>query len=92
MLGIIGPDKVHLGRGAVAIVFEPENGDRLLSPDNSQQLLPCERCGAPKWVLKNCVSFTCSACADEEDIGEEPMSEAAHSYAMDCCSNSVYRY
>jgi hypothetical protein len=64
--------------GTCRLTYNPANGDPLLSPDCSQQLLPCDRCGAPKWVLKNVAAFVCTVCVEAEDKGieEEPMPEA----------------
>lgn len=47
--------------------------ERLYSPDGSQQLLPCDRCGQPQWVAPNAVSVLCDDCAkpDPEDLPEE---------------------
>jgi hypothetical protein len=36
---------------------------QLLSPDGTQQLLPCEHCGQPQWVRLNVVSILCDICA-----------------------------
>jgi len=55
--------------GTCTLSYNPSQGDALLSPDGSQQLLPCERCGAPKWVHVRVVSFLCSACDEEMDGG-----------------------
>lgn len=45
--------------GTVTIKYMPQNGDMLLSPDKTQQYLPCESCGSLQWVATNVVSFIC---------------------------------
>ena len=56
--------------GVVHIAYDPITGDRLLSPDGLQQLLPCDRCGALKWVANNVASFTCTVCTNELEDGQ----------------------
>ena len=76
--------------GTCTLSYNPSQGDVLLSPDGSQQLLPCERCGAPKWVHVRVVSFLCSACDEEMDRGVE-MTPNELSYSRSCTNGSVYR-
>ena len=55
----------------IRLTYEPENADRLMSPDGRLQLLLCEACLAPEWVAVNIVSFECAACASARDEREE---------------------
>ncbi len=49
----------------IVIRYQPENGDKLMSPDGTKHFLPCENkmCGEMHWVAVNVVSFFCDACS-----------------------------
>lgn len=57
--------------------------DKLLSPDHSLQMLPCEFCGAPHWTEVNAVSSLCLACILRGD--ELDCSQHAHSTINGAC-------
>jgi hypothetical protein len=45
------------------ITWEPAQGPKLLSPDGTLQLLPCDGgCGTALWVAPNVVSTLCDNC------------------------------
>lgn len=50
--------------GDISLDYNPCSGDKLLSPDKTLQLLPCEICMELTWLELNVVSFVCSECVD----------------------------
>jgi hypothetical protein len=58
--------------GLVTLVFDL-NMEKFLSPDGTQQCLPCEHCGDPQWVTLATCSVTCDRCVlawAQEDAGD----------------------
>ena len=50
------------------VVWEPGNGDRLLSPDGQQHLVPCSgNCGRATWEGHLVEAVTCPACWAAQD-------------------------
>jgi hypothetical protein len=48
--------------GVVTFIFDTQV-EKLLSPDGTQQCLPCETCGEPQWVSLPTCSVVCDRCA-----------------------------
>ncbi len=62
--------KMAFNRGhSVTLSWEPENGDKLLSPDKTQHFLPCEWCLTFNWVSLSVVSYVCDCCSNGEGEG-----------------------
>lgn len=56
------------GNGNCSIAWNLDY-NKLYSPDGLQQLLPCERCGAPQWCIVQACSVLCADCTREtEDL------------------------
>lgn len=63
MQGTIGPY-------ATMTITWDANYERLLSPDGTVHLLPCEKCGKPEWHALNVVTFICDPCTKKFWEGE----------------------
>jgi hypothetical protein len=58
----------HNRIGDITIEFNSQ-GERLLSPDKTQHLLPCCKCGELHWVNLNVVSVVCyEGCSNSDEV------------------------
>ncbi len=62
MQKIQGIEALHSSGSVVTLKYEPSNFQMLLSPDGTQQALPCDVCRSMFWIGTNVVSFICAEC------------------------------
>lgn len=59
----------HARNGDITVRWNSQ-GEVLLSPDGTQKLMPCDTCGAVRWVDLNVVAYECHDCMNHHLRGD----------------------